>query len=195
MSLPGFMVNGRDVYGNYDIILFFSCCDPFSNFFLSPFRIQEGITFNTVEQYFQYKKAEHFNDRKNMKLILKAKTPKKQKYYGQRITNFNQREWEPLSLKVMKKALLYKFNQNPDLKKILINTKGYILAEASRYDRKWGTGYQKNHKHAFNMDRWGENLLGRILMRIRDKFLWDEECEDRSKICHYMKKTIKGKNF
>lgn len=182
----GYMVKEKDISRNYDLILFYSPSDAFSNFFQSSF-ILDGKCFNCVEQYFQYKKAEFFNDKTMMKLILRAKDPALQKCYGYRIAHFKQHKWEPVSLKIMKKACYNKFTQNPELKELLLSTDGCILAEASKYDRKWGIGFSKWQKSAFNIDKWrGQNLLGSILMRTRDKLLWERECNDKNKICYYL---------
>ena len=54
-------------------------------------------------------------------------------------------------------------------RKFLLKTKDKLIVEAASYDRVWGIGFNetdaKNNKH-----RWGLNLLGKALMRVRELF-------------------------
>ena len=52
-----------------------------------------------------------------------------------------------------------KYEQNKDLKKLLLSTGNKMLVEASPYDDYWGIGKEFN----------GENKLGKILMKVREK--------------------------
>ena len=55
-------------------------------------------------------------------------------------------------------------------RKALLATGGAILAEASPHDRIWGIGLSADDPKAVRPDQWqGQNLLGRILMEIRDR--------------------------
>jgi hypothetical protein len=69
----------------------------------------------------------------------------------------------------MKSALSMKFSQNNHLKEQLIKTGSKCLAEASPFDTFWGTGISLREHHCFDRDRWGKNLLGLLLMEIRDQ--------------------------
>ena len=69
---------------------------------------------------------------------------------------------------VVERGNLLKFTQNEHLKKILLGTGERILVEASPTDRIWGIGF--NSKDApGNKDKWGENKLGKALMRVREQ--------------------------
>ena len=61
--------------------------------FLSSFHpsriIDAGITFQTVEHLFQYKKASYFNDAQTATAILKAKTPLQAKTLGHKIKDYD----------------------------------------------------------------------------------------------------------
>lgn len=60
----------------------------------------------------------------------------------------------------MLKAVRTKFNQNPQLRDLLLNTRNATLVEdAGANDAIWGAG----------ADYWGTNHLGRILMHVRDE--------------------------
>jgi ribA/ribD-fused uncharacterized protein len=69
----------------------------------------------------------------------------------------------------MYEAVYAKFSSNPILKDKLLNTGHDILAEASPWDKKWGTGYGIDSPNAYNPEKWGKNWLGLILMRVRDE--------------------------
>ena len=62
------------------------------------------------------------------------------------------------------------FSQNHQLKTILLETAGTVLAEASPSDRKWGIGLAEDDPHAKRRKMWrGRNLLGEVLMEVRDE--------------------------
>jgi ribA/ribD-fused uncharacterized protein len=61
----------------------------------------------------------------------------------------------------MKKVIQCKFDQNIELKKKLIETKGMNLIEDSKTDNFWGIGKKRK----------GKNMLGVILMEIRDNYI------------------------
>ena len=59
---------------------------------------------------------------------------------------------------IMYKGLFAKFTQHKNLKNVLLDTQDAILQEDSPTDYIWGTG----------ADGTGQNLLGFILMKVRD---------------------------
>lgn len=67
-----------------------------------------------------------------------------------------------------------KFSQNQDLLAYLASTRGKVLVEASPYDKIWGVGWREKDGNISNPMLWkGENLLGFILMEVRDDLLKD----------------------
>lgn len=56
----------------------------------------------------------------------------------------------------------------PSLAKKLLETGERELVEASPYDRVWGIGYGAADAED-SREFWGENLLGKALMRVRDR--------------------------
>lgn len=60
---------------------------------------------------------------------------------------------------IMEKLLRLKLEQNPYVKKKLLETKDYIIVEDSPKDSFWGWG----------LDRDGENRLGKLWMKLRDE--------------------------
>lgn len=62
-----------------------------------------------------------------------------------------------------------KFYQNSSLRKTLIQTENKILVEASLYDKICGIGLDENNPKILEPNNWnGLNLLGKVLMRVRD---------------------------
>ena len=43
-----------------------------------------------------------------------------------------------------------------------------ILVEASPYDRIWGIGYSVSNAVKVDKIKWGQNLLGKCLMKVRE---------------------------
>jgi ribA/ribD-fused uncharacterized protein len=63
---------------------------------------------------------------------------------------------------------------------LLLQTYPKILAEASPFDTKWGIGLAADHSDSCNMQKWkGRNLLGEVLMEVRDELLKDENISSK----------------
>ncbi|MDD3900676.1 MAG: NADAR family protein [Fermentimonas sp.] len=143
-----------------------------SNFYNSEFDL-EGITWTSVEQYYQYQKSENKEYRR---LILGAKNAATIKQLSDsRIGNKYQSDkswfkqnpkdfrsnWKSVKYEIMKKAVEAKFQQNEKLKNRLIATQNSEIIEDSKWDFYWGTGHNNS----------GENNLGKILMQKREDSL------------------------
>jgi ribA/ribD-fused uncharacterized protein len=141
----------------------------FSNWYPSPFE-KDGTHFKTSEHFMMYHKALLMGDKEMADLILQAKTPRKAKTLGRKVKNWDEEKWKQERCHIMRKGLLAKFEQNPELLKILIQSRYQNIAEASPYDKIWGIGLTA--KQASNGAEWkGLNLLGKGLMEGRDIFL------------------------
>ena len=68
----------------------------------------------------------------------------------------------------MKKALILKFSQNEDIKKILLEINNKILYEASKFDKIWGIWYSPDKVINVDKNKFGKNLLGLCLMEVRN---------------------------
>jgi len=64
--------------------------------------------------------------------------------------------WESKKEGIMREALMYKFNQNPELREILLNSNGSLVEYTPR-DSYWGTYWNKP----------GKNRLGKLLECVR----------------------------
>jgi ribA/ribD-fused uncharacterized protein len=140
-----------------------------SNFYHTEFS-EDGKTYCCSEQYFMKKKQELF-DPINLGLsnrIMMSTKPSDIKWYGRQVKNFSEKIWNEHKFRIMRQAVFLKFSQNPDLKKLLLQTENNNLAEASPTDRVWGIGLSV--EDANNGAVWrGENLLGKALVSVREE--------------------------
>jgi ribA/ribD-fused uncharacterized protein len=128
-----------------------------SNFWRSQIEI-DGELYETVEHYYQSQKSTSAEERK---MIAEALTPGNAKYLGQRCQL--RLDWDRVKDVVMYEGLLAKFNQHPDLMKKLLETGDQPILEGNRWrDHYWGVDLDNTHV--------GENRLGLMLMRIRERF-------------------------
>jgi ribA/ribD-fused uncharacterized protein len=143
----------------------------FSNFFLCKFTDSNGTKFNCTEQYMMAGKALLFNDKKSYEKIMSSANPVEIKSLGRKVKNFNEDIWDSKKFSLVKDGVLLKFSQNEHFKQILLKTGDAVLAEASPYDKIWGIGLSRKTAEILNdSTKWkGENLLGKILMQVRDE--------------------------
>ena len=128
------------------------------------------IEYHCAEQYMMAHKALLFQDNETFAKICKVKTAKECKELGRQVKNFDQKVWDEYKEEIVVVGNYYKFTQNPNLAEYLRSTTGKVLAEASPYDKIWGIGFDR--EHAFeNRSRWGQNLLGKALMIVRENLL------------------------
>lgn len=69
------------------------------------------------------------------------------------------RDWESVKDNIMRDAVTAKFSQHEELRNMLLATGEAKLVEHTSNDRYWGDGG----------DGSGKNMLGRILMEVREK--------------------------
>ncbi len=72
---------------------------------------------------------------------------------------------------IMTAGLKHKFDQNLDLKKMLIATRGKKIAEMCASDKTPATELDLYHSEAFNESKWtGKDQLGISLMALRHSY-------------------------
>lgn len=148
-----------------DKVIFHGSSSIFSNFHNAPFKVQ-GTTYNSSEQFYQHKKAEHFHDDITADKIKRQKDPLQCMILGKKVKGYSETEWLKVDRKYMHQANLAKFSQNKQLCDALIATGDKILAESSK-DMYWGTGTPITSPNAFG--EWiGLNFHGKGLMLIRE---------------------------
>lgn len=123
-----------------------------SNFFPSVIIGEDEIIYPSVEHYFQAQKTLDLVQRQ---MIAEAKSPGVAKRMGRRVALRS--DWEEIKDKVMLFAVRQKF-KDPRLATLLLATKNETLIEGNYWgDTYWGV----------DVDKGGENHLGKILMQVR----------------------------
>lgn len=131
--------------------------------------IEFNIKYNCCEQYMMYQKALLFNDIISANKIIISSDPSEQKNIGRKVKNFNDILWNEYKSSIVEQGNYLKFSQNNEMKEILLATGDKILVEANGCDRIWGIGMFDDDPNLLNTELWGENLLGKALMKVREK--------------------------
>ncbi|MFN4258036.1 MAG: NADAR family protein [Gemmataceae bacterium] len=127
----------------------------FSNFSPHPIEL-DGKTWPTSEHYYQ---AQKFVGTEHEEMIRQTQSPGKAKRMGRSPKVPIRPDWEAVKDDVMRKVVMAKFTQHDDLRAILLATGDVELIEHTTNDSYWGDGG----------DGSGRNMLGRILMEVRER--------------------------
>jgi len=127
----------------------------FSNF------SRHGITLKgefwaTTEHYFQ---AQKFAGTRHETEVRKAESPRQAAEMGRDKKRPLRSDWDHVKDDVMRDAVRAKFTQHKNLQDILLETDDAILVEHTANDKYWADGG----------DGSGKNMLGKILMEIREE--------------------------
>ncbi len=137
-------------YGTKDVP--YGC---FSNFSAHPFDL-DNRRWRTSEHYFQamkfYPHWEHINAIGNMPSPMQAAKAGRSRARPLRI------DWEEVKNDIMRQALHAKFTQHAEIQKILLETGDEDIIENTTKDHYWGCGSTGT----------GKNMLGKLLMELRD---------------------------
>ena len=130
---------------------------PLDNF--SAFGLEmDGEYFQTSEHAFQYLKFVETNKDIANK-IKNAFSPNEARNIAHENKQYRLSNWQDVKYKNMEKVLRLKVNQNPEVRKVLLDTKDYIIAEnCIDEDTDWG----------LDNNNQGNNNLGKIWMKIRE---------------------------
>lgn len=162
---------------------------PFSQWHPSVFTVDK-IQYNCAEQYMMAQKALMFGDHARWLAIMSSAEPKAQKTLGRQVENFNPDEWDKVARDIVKKGNIAKFEQNPDLKDQLLETKDTTLVEASPYDKIWGIGLAQDDPKALDRNSWqGTNWLGETLTEVREYLVMSEAAKEILAACEQAAKV------
>ena len=154
----------------YGYTTFSKPIDILSQWYSCKFHDENGVVYNSAEQYMMAQKAKLFYDDKIYKKIMLQTDMKIIKELGKKVHYFEQERWDDNKEDIVYKANYLKFSQNAELKKYLVSTKKSMIIEINPYDIVWACGCFK--KDAQKPEFWrGQNLLGHILMAVRKKLL------------------------
>lgn len=146
------MTTGRRVIAFYGTQGEYGC---FSNFAACPF-VLGGKVWPTSEHYFQ---AQKFAGTEHEEAIRRARSPMVAARMGRSRQRPLRADWEGVKDEIMLAGLRAKFAQHADIRAVLLGTGDALLVEHTRKDRYWGDGG----------DGSGRNMLGRLLMRVREE--------------------------
>lgn len=134
----------------------FYCLDNFSSFKVK----YNGYVYSTAEEAYQAAKFDGFAPS-----VVNAIRTSYSAHEAQKIArenkNYQRADWEKIKLRTMEEILRAKVQQNPYVLKKLLETQNYKIVEDSPKDDYWGWGSDRN----------GENMLGRLWMKIRDEII------------------------
>ena len=120
------------------------------------FRI-DGLSYNSSEHFFQSKKFE-FSDPAYFDTVRTSPSSNKAHQLGNaRNGGILRPDWDAVKFDVMYQGNFEKFSQNEDLKKMLLDTGDKKISQLSNSDKFWSV-----------TPNGGKDLLGRILMKIRE---------------------------
>ena len=123
--------------------------------------VVDGVTLKNSEQLFQLMK---FKDEEPVKAVYQAGNPK---YAAKHWEKTHRRsDWGAMIVDVMKFCLTLKYQQSEAFRSTLLRTKGlFIVEDQTSFPKKtadtWGAKLVGN-------EYVGPNLLGRLLMELRD---------------------------
>jgi ribA/ribD-fused uncharacterized protein len=140
-----------------------------SQWFRSAFEL-DGVAYNCCEQFMMAEKARVFGDADAEQAILATKSPKEQKTLGRNVRGFDAARWNAVCRGVVYRANLAKFEQNANLRQLLLATGHRTIVEASPVDTIWGVGLAQDDPRVLDRAQWqGTNWLGVALMQARDE--------------------------
>lgn len=136
-----------------------------SNMSACPLEI-DGIPFKSSEHLFQTLK---FATSESITAVYQSNNPKMTAKHYQKLGGHRREDWEQILVDVMKFCLQQKYEQCSEFRKELDSTKGFHIVELQD---------AKNDKESTRANGWGvktkgqnyegPNLMGRLLMELRD---------------------------
>ena len=130
---------------------------PFDNF--SSFKVEwNGYLFASVEEAYQ---AASFmgSDEELVEKIKKSHSADEAQRIAYANRDKRREDWDDVKVSIMEELLRLKIEQNPYVKKKLLQTGGYMIVEDSPKDDFWGWGPNRN----------GQNNLGKLWMKLREE--------------------------
>ena len=133
----------------------FYCLDNFSSFKVK----HDGYLYSSLEEAYQ---ALGFIE--SAPEIAEQIKKSNSAHEAQKIAYVNKekrrKDWDEIKVDVMEQLLREKIEQNPYVKKKLLETKDYLIVEDSPKDNFWGWGENRD----------GKNQLGKLWMKLRKEF-------------------------
>ena len=145
---------------------------PLSNFFPHPIEVN-GETYQSSEHFYQFHKCMATGATDKAAEVLLTNEPEDAMAAASDIKPSKQ-WYDNEGKKIMLQAIQAKF-ASQNMQQRLIKTGKSVLVEATR-NTVWGTGVHFTSNNVLNPKSYtGQNLLGRVLMEVRNKFLTKQE--------------------
>lgn len=172
-----------------DFIIFLKPTNALSQWYECKFTDNENIIYNSAKQYMMAKKALLFKDNEAYKKIMNENELAIIKKLGRKVKSFDSEVWDEHKEDIVYKANYFKFVRNEELKNFLKSTGNKTIVEANPNDAIWSCGLKENDENIYNESKWlGSNLLGKILMQVRDILFEDEQRDIDDYV--FIKRTI-----
>ena len=140
---------------------------PFSNFFACPIKLGKH-TFFCVEQAFHFIRAKNLNKHLAATKIYLSRDVRFIKQTGSELGTST--DWEAKQFDVMYACIKKKFEQNKDLRELLLKSGNLELVEATP-DPLWGCGATLSSNVIRRKEWRGRNKQGEILMVVREELI------------------------
>jgi ribA/ribD-fused uncharacterized protein len=151
----------------HGITTFSQPTDMLSQWYTCSFSDEDGVVYNSAEQYMMAKKAKLFYDDKIYNKIMNLTDMKTIKELGKKVHYFEQERWDEYKEDIVYEANYLKFSQNRELKEYLLSTNKSMIVEINPNDTVWACGCFE--RDASTPELWrGKNLLGHIFMKLRE---------------------------
>ena len=134
----------------------FYCLDNFSSFMVN----YNGLIYPTAEHAYQASKFMK-PDNELVKQIQECFSAHEAQKIAQVNKDKQRSDWDEVKLSIMEELLRLKLDQNPYVKKKLLQTVGREIVEDSPKDSYWGWGKERD----------GLNQLGKLWMKLREELI------------------------
>lgn len=143
-----------------------------SQWYDCPFTV-EGETYASTEMWMMVQKARLFKDEIREREMLDTTDPHTHRTLGRKVVGYDNRTWNQHKSRIVEEGNWHKF-VDKELREQLLATGDRELVEASPYDRIWGVGFKAKDAEA-KRAQWGENLLGKAIMKVRDRIRAEQD--------------------
>jgi len=136
-----------------------------------PAEIKEGAyTYFSALQYIAAQKALCFGDTESYRKIYSTREPEIIHRMINNIKGFDGDKWRKIQGDLRHKAHLLKFQQNPNMAKVLLDTQDKILVECNSANKTQGAGIDMMDPRLNQPESWpGLNRGGFNLMLVREE--------------------------
>ncbi len=132
----------------------FFCLDNFSSFAV----VYKGVKYPTIEHAYQSLKFVETAPEIAKKILESFSSYEALTIAHENVDKQNP-NWDKIKVGIMEELLRLKLEQNPYVKRKLLETKDYMLCEDSPKDSFWGIGKNRD----------GQNQLGKLWMKLRSE--------------------------